>query len=249
MNFKDKVVVITGGGSGIGLETVKQYAKADAKLVVNSLFSEHESVVKEAAGDQSLFVYGDITKPDDCKKIVNAAIEKFGRIDILANIAGMVHSGYLLDATEEDLMQAMDVNVKGTFSMMKYCVEQMIKTGGGVIVNIASVAALKGHINRCVYSASKGAVVALSRAVATEYVSQGIRVNVLCPGTTLTNALNQRIEESPDPEATRKEFMARQPIGRLGMESEIAHTILFASCDESAYMTGSVIIIDGGMTC
>ena len=249
MNFKDKVVIITGGGSGIGLETAKQYAKAGAKLVVNSIVPDHEQVVKDAVGTQCVFVHGDITKPADCKKIVNTAIEKFGRIDILANIAGIVHSGYLLDATEEDLMQAMDVNVKGSFSMMKYSVEQMIKTGGGVIVNIASVAALKGHTNRCVYSASKGALISLSRAVATEYVSQGIRVNVLCPGTTLTGALNKRIEESPDPDATRKEFMARQPIGRLGMESEIAHTVLFASCDESSYMTGSVIVIDGGMTC
>jgi NAD(P)-dependent dehydrogenase (short-subunit alcohol dehydrogenase family) len=249
MNFNDKVVLITGGGSGIGLETVRQYAKAGAKLVVNSIIQEHENAVKQVAGDNCVFVQGDITKPSDCKRIVNVAIEKFGRIDILANLVGMVHSGYLLDATEDEFMQAMDVNVKGSFSMMKYSVEQMIKTQGGVIVNVASVAALKGHVNRCVYSASKGALVSLSRAVATEYVSNGIRVNVICPGTTLTKALNQRIEESPDPDATRKEFMARQPIGRLGTESEIAHAILFASCDESAYMTGSVLIIDGGMTC
>ena len=252
MNFKDKVVVVTGGGSGIGLETVRQYAQAGAKLVVNSIVPEQEEAVAKVlaeGGAQGIFVRGDVSVPQDCKHVISAAVEKFGRVDVLANIAGIVHSGYLLDTTEDELMKAMDVNVKGTFSMMKYAVEQMIKTRGGVIVNIASVAAIKGHLNRCAYSASKGAIVSLSRAVAAEYVSEGIRVNVICPGTTHTGSLEQRIQESADPDATRKEFMARQPIGRLGKEEEIAHSILFASSEEAAYMTGSVIVIDGGMTC
>jgi len=251
MNFEGKVVVLTGGGSGIGLETVKQYARAGASLVVNSIIPAHEAIVRQVldeTGAQGVFVLADITKPEDCKKTVNAAVEKFGRIDVLANIAGMVHSGYLLEATEEDLMQAMDVNVKGTFSMMKYSVEQMLKTGGGVIVNVASVAALKGHVNRSVYCASKGAVISLSRAVTAEYIQQGIRVNVICPGTTLTAALEQRIMESRDPDATRKEFNGRQPIGRLGKEEEIANAILYASSPGAAFMAGSLLVIDGGMT-
>jgi len=128
MNFKGKVVIVTGGGSGIGLETVKQYARAGANVVANSRRPAHEGIIKQIfddAGVEGIFALGDITKPEDCKNIVDAAVKKFGRIDILANVAGMVHSGYLLDATEEDLMFAMDVNVKGTFSMMKYSVEQM----------------------------------------------------------------------------------------------------------------------------
>nr|WP_281240860.1 SDR family oxidoreductase [Sporolituus thermophilus] len=127
-------------------------------------------------------------------------------------------------------------------------VQQMKKQGGGVIVNVASVAALKGIPDRSAYSASKGAVVALSKAMAADYIKDNIRVNVVCPGTTDTPSLEERMQASPDPAATRAAFIARQPMGRLGKAEEIAHAILFACCDEAAFMNGSVITIDGGAT-
>lgn len=142
----------------------------------------------------------------------------------------------------------MDVNVKGTFLMSKYVIPYMKKQGGGVIVNIGSVAALKGHIDRAVYSASKGAIVALSRSMAADYVKDNIRVNVICPGTTYTPAIDEKIRTAEDPEAMEATFVGRQPMGRLGRVEEIAHAVLFAACEEAAYMTGSVIVIDGGMT-
>lgn len=140
----------------------------------------------------------------------------------------------------------MKVNVKGVFLVSKYAILEMKKAGGGVIVNIASVAALKGIADRSGYSASKGAVLSLTRAMALDYIKDNIRVNCVCPGTTYTPALEERMQALPDPEAARAAFIARQPMGRLGKDEEIAQAVLFASCDEAAYMNGSIISIDGG---
>lgn len=254
MNFQDKVVVITGAGAGIGLATAKKYAQHGAKLVLNSIVPAEEQCARAeiaaAAPDAELeFVVGNVAEEADCARIIDTAVRRFGRVDILCNIAGIVHSGTLLTTSEDDFVRTMDVNVKGTFLMMKHAVEAMKETGGGVIVNIASVAAIKGHLERCAYSASKGAVISLSKSVAADFVRDNIRVNVVCPGTTLTPSLRDRIAAAPDPAEMERRFTARQPMGRLGKVEEIAESILFVSCDEAAYMTGSVLTIDGGMTC
>lgn len=164
------------------------------------------------------------------------------------NNAGIVIPGNLETTTEDAFDLTMNVNVKGPFLMSKYAVEQMKKQGGGVIVNIGSVAALKGHVDRIAYCASKGAVVSLSRAIAAEYVKDNIRVNVVCPGTTYTPAIEEKIRTAEDPEKMEAMFVGRQPMGRLGRVEEIAHAVMFAASEEAAYMTGSVIVIDGGMT-
>lgn len=254
MDFKGKVVLVTGAGSGIGRATAILFARHGATVAVNALPPDHlqngEITLEmvRSAGSEGIFLQGDVSNAKDAAAIVEATVRAFGRLDILVNNAGIVLPGRVDDTSEEDFDMTMLVNVKGTFLMSKFAVLQMKKQGSGVIVNVASVAALKGHKDRCAYSASKGAVVSLTRAMAMDLVQDGIRVNCVCPGTTLTPALEEKIRRAEDPEAMRASFLARQPLGRLGKAEEIAHAILFACCDEAAYMDGSILTIDGGMT-
>lgn len=254
MNFKDKVVLITGAGGGIGRAVSLLFAENGAKIVANALKPNDKQsgvvtvdMIKEKGGE-AVFIEGDISDPKSAEAIVKTAVDTFGRLDILVNNAGIVIPGRLDNTTEEAFDLTMQVNVKGTFLMSKYAVNEMIKQNGGVIVNIGSVAALKGHVDRVAYCASKGAVVALSRAIAADHVKDNIRVNVICPGTTYTPAIEEKIRTAPDPVAMEATFVERQPMGRLGRVEEIAQAVLFAACEEAAYMTGSVLVIDGGMT-
>lgn len=250
MNFKDKVVLVTGGSRGIGKAIALKFAENGARVIVTSSKSEGEELIDQfkELGTEGCHLRGDVSKEESVKEVIREAIERFGRIDVLVNNAGIVIPGNLETTTMDDFDKTMDINVKGTFLMSKYAVMEMKNTGGGVIVNIGSVAALKGHIDRMAYCASKGAVIAMSRAMAAEYVKDNIRVNVICPGTTFTPAIDEKIKNAADPEAMKNAFVARQPMGRLGTPDEIAQAVLFAACEEAAYMTGSILVIDGGMT-
>lgn len=250
MNFKDKVVLVTGGSRGIGKAIALKFAENGARVIITSSKSEGEELSNQfkELGTEGCHIKGDVSREESVKEVIRKAIERFGRIDVLVNNAGIVIPGNLETTTMDDFDKTMDINVKGTFLMSKYTVTEMKKTGGGVIVNIGSVAALKGHIDRMAYCASKGAVVAMSRAMAAEYVKDNIRVNVICPGTTFTPAIDEKIKNAADPEAMKNAFVARQPMGRLGTPDEIAQAVLFAACEEAAYMTGSILVIDGGMT-
>lgn len=254
MNFKDKVVVITGAGGGIGRATALLFAQNGAKIVANALKPDNKQSAPETVklienkGGEAIYIEGDVSNPESAQSIINKTVETYGRIDVLVNNAGIVIPGNLETTTVDAFELTMKVNVKGPFLMSKYAVEHMKKQGGGVIVNIGSVAALKGHVDRIAYCASKGAVVSLSRAIAAEYVKDNIRVNVVCPGTTYTPAIEEKIRTAEDPEKMEAMFVGRQPMGRLGRVEEIAHAVMFAASEEAAYMTGSVIVIDGGMT-
>lgn len=249
MDFSRKAVLITGAGSGIGRATALLFAKKGAKVAVNDLVpqkSEETLILVREAGAEGISVPGDVSVAAEAERMVAETVKAFGRIDILVNNAGIILPGRVDNTTEEDWDRVMRINTKGAFLVSKYAVLAMKKSGGGVIVNNASVAALKGIPDRSAYSASKGALVALTRAMAIDYIKDNIRVNCVCPGTTYTPALEERMRAAGDPEAMRAAFIARQPMGRLGKDEEIAHAILFACCDEAAYMTGSVIVIDGG---
>lgn len=248
--FTDKVVLITGAGAGIGRATAKKFAAEGAKVACNSLSESAKNTSTEiiSKGGEAFFVQGNIAVKTDAKRIIDSTIQKYGRIDILINNAAIVIGGTVENTKIDDFKKTMEVNVIGTFLMSQYAVQDMLKNKKGVIVNIASVAGIKGQVNRIAYSASKGAVISLTKAMAKELCGSNIRVNCVCPGTTLTPSLKVRINESPNPEATMEEFCKRQAIGRLGDPNEIAEAILFAACDQAAFMTGSSIIIDGGMT-
>lgn len=250
VRFLDKVVLITGGSRGIGKAIALAFAKNGAKVITTSSRSDGDQLKHEIEkiGGVSLHIQSDVSNENSVREAVETAITKFGRIDILVNNAGIVIPGNLENTSVEEFDKTMEINVKGTFLMSKHTVPVMRNNGGGVIVNIGSVAALKGHIDRVAYCASKGAVVAMSRAMAAEYVKDGIRVNVVCPGTTMTPAIEEKIKNAEDPEVMRATFVNRQPLGRLGTADEIAEAVMFAACDEASYMTGSVLVIDGGMT-
>lgn len=249
MPFAGKSVLITGAGSGIGRATAVLFAKSGARVAINNVSLQKGNEVMElikSTGAEACYAPGDISIAETARAVVGKTITAFGKLDILVNNAGIVIGGRVDNTSEEDLDRTLRVNVRGTFLVSKYAVQEMKKRGGGVIVNVASVAAIKGIPDRAAYSASKGALVSLTKAMAADYIKDNIRVNCVCPGTTFTEGLAERIKASPDPEAALAEFVKRQPMGRLGKEEEIAHAILFAACDEAAFMTGSIITIDGG---
>jgi meso-butanediol dehydrogenase/(S,S)-butanediol dehydrogenase/diacetyl reductase len=236
MRFRDKVVLITGAGVGIGRAAAVQFGKEGAKIAVNSLTPangmETLRLLREAGGEGT-YLQGDVSKAADAKRIVEETVRAFGRLNVLVNNAGIVLPGRVDNMTEEDWDRTMAVNLKGVFLVSKYSIPEMRKSGGGVIVHNASVAALKGIKDRGAYSASKGGVWALTRAMAADYLSENIRVNCVCPGTTYTPSLERRIQAFPDPRKALADFIARQPMGRLGKEEEIAAAILFAASDEA----------------
>ena len=169
-------------------------------------------------------------------------------MDILVNNAGIVLPGRVDNISDDDWDRTFAVNVKGTFLVSRAAINAMRKTGGGVIVHVSSVAAEKGIPDRAAYSASKGAVSALTKAMARDHLVDNIRVNCVCPGTVMTPSLEKRLQAFPDPKKAHAEFVARQPMGRLGTVDEIAAAILFAASDEAAFMNGETISISGGMT-
>ena len=250
MRFDSKTVIVTGSGAGIGRAAAIAYAKEGANVVVNSVTdnsgAETLKLIQNAGGE-GIFVRGDVSKLDDVKKIVSTTLEHYSDIDILVNNAGIVLGGHPDDTTEDDWDAMMNVNVKGAFFMIREVIPYMLKKHHGSIVNISSVAAQKGLKNRYGYSATKGALIAMSKSIAAEYIEQGIRCNAICPGTILTPSLQYRIDSAPDPVAEKNNFFARSPIGRLGTPEEVAEAILFASDDAASFMTASVISINGGM--
>lgn len=251
MRFQGKVVLITGAGVGIGRATAIRFGKEGAKVAINSLTREHGletlRLLKEAGGE-GIYIQGDVSIAADAQRMVEETVKAFGKIDILVNNAGIVIPGRVDNMSEEDWDRTMAVNLKGVFLVSKYTIPVMRKNGGGVIVHNASVVALKGVKDRGAYTASKGGVWALTKAMAADYLADNIRVNCVCPGTTYTPSLERRIQAFPDPEKARADFIARQPMGRLGKDEEIAAAILFAASDEAAFMNGATIAIDGGMT-
>lgn len=254
VNFLNKVVLVTGAGSGIGRATAVLFAEKGAKVAISALppdtrqSGEVTLELVRKAGSEGIFIIGDVSSAADAERMIKETVDAFGRIDILVNNAGIVIPGRVDDMSEEDFDKTMAVNVKGTFLVSKYAVLQMKKQGGGVIVNNASNAALKGHADRSAYCASKGAIVSLTKAMAADYIGYNIRVNCVCPGTTATPAVLEKINMAADPEAMKAAFIEGQPIGRLGKPEEIAHAILFACCDEAAFMAGNILVIDGGAT-
>jgi len=249
MDFSGKVVLVTGAGAGIGEATALAFAAQGAVVGVNARSERTSGRVAEkilAGGGDAAALPGDVSEEAQACALVEKAVERWGRLDILVNNAGIVPQGTVLDVSVEEWDRGMAVNARGVFLMSKYAVLQMRKQGGGVIVNNASVAALKGLRNRAAYAAGKGAVVALTKAMAMDHIDEKIRVNCICPGTVLTPSLQARIDTAPDPVSEMRMYAGRQPIGRLGTPEEIAEGILFLA--SNTFLTGAVIAVDGALS-
>jgi NAD(P)-dependent dehydrogenase (short-subunit alcohol dehydrogenase family) len=251
MRLKGKVCIVTGGGSGIGRATCLLFGREGARVVVADKRAESaEAVAAEGAADGATMMATmmDVSRDDDAQRVVHQAVEAFGRLDVLVNNAGYGFAGTVVDTDEEAWENLMAVNVRGVFLCSKHAIPAMAKNGGGVIVNTASVVAAVGIRNRAAYCASKGAVAALTRAIAIDHVADGIRCNAVAPGTIDTPYFDDILRKSPVAADSRKALEARQLLGRLGTPEEIAAGILFLASDESRFATGSILTIDGGMT-
>ncbi|XP_027759891.1 3-hydroxybutyrate dehydrogenase type 2, partial [Empidonax traillii] len=185
----------------------------------------------------------DVTKKEQIENLA----KELEKIDVLCNIAGFVHHGTILECEEEDWNFTMNLNVRSMYLMIKTFLPKMLKQKSGNIINMSSVASsIKGVVNRCVYSTSKAAVIGLTKSVAADFIEQGIRCNCVCPGTVDTPSLQERIKARPNPEQALKDFLARQKTGRMATAEEVAHLFVYLASDESAYVTGNELIIDGG---
>lgn len=251
MRLKDKVCIITGGGSGIGRAACLMFAKEGAKLAIaDRRLEPARAVAEECAefGAKTIALEIDVSKAADAKRMIDETVKEFGRLDVLLNNAGYGIAGSVLETDEQAWEDLMAVNVRGVFLCTKYAIPAMKANGGGSIVNTASVVAAVGIRNRAAYCASKGAVAALTRAVAIDHVADGIRCNAIAPGTIDTPYFSEILAKSPDAAAIRKGLEQRQLMNRLGTPEEIAARMLFLASDESRFATGSILTIDGGMT-
>ena len=244
-----KTALVTGGGSGIGRATSLAYAKDGARVVVADVNVEggEETVqlIKEAGGE-AILVHADVSKPEDTQAMVAQAVEAFGSLDCAFNNAGIGGGSdrhLTADYLEEDWDRVISINLKGVWLCMKAEIPQMLKQGGGAIVNTASIAGLVGLTGTVAYVAAKHGVTGLTKAAAMEYAKSGIRVNSVCPGYIHT-PLVQRVFE--DHEGFEERVAARHPIGRLGEPSEIAQAVIWLSSDAASFVTGHNMPVDGG---
>ncbi|HZE96575.1 MAG TPA: glucose 1-dehydrogenase [Planctomycetota bacterium] len=248
--FKNKVVLITGAGSGIGQSAALAFAREGAKVAVADIAApaaeETVSLIKRARG-KAIGLQGDVSKQDDCRHMVEETMNRLGGLDVLCNNAGIGVAGTAVTTTEQQFDDIFRVNVKGTFLLSREAlIRAFLPKKNGVIVNTASIAGLRGILDRCAYTASKHAIVGLTRAMAVDHVKDGVRVNCICPGTTMTPWIDKRLKEAPDPKAALAALVARQPMGRLGTADEMAAGILFLAADDTAFATGTALVIDGG---
>ena len=244
-----KVAIVTGAASGIGEATALLFADEGASVVVADRDEARGEQVVEAIrgrGAQALFAKTDVSKPEDVQAMIRAAVETYGRLDVIFNNAGI--EGEMnkptADCTLENWHRVIEINLTGVFLGMKYAIPEMLKTGGGSIINNASVAGLVGFAGIPAYCAAKGGVIQLTKCAAMEYAKQGIRVNVICPGVIWTPMVERATGgHAPKAEAA---FKAMEPVGRFGTAEEIARMALFLASDDSSFCTGAPFIVDGG---
>lgn len=233
-----KTALVTAAAQGIGKASAELFAREGARVIATDV---NEALLTQVAGCEPRRL--DVL---DRRAITDLAAE-LGPIDVLFNCAGYVHSGTILDCDEAAWAFSNDLNVNAMYRMIRAFLPAMLENGGGSIVNMASVASsIKGVPGRFAYGATKAAVIGLTKAVAADFVGQGVRCNAICPGTVETPSLNQRLADTGDYEAARQAFTARQPMGRLGKPEELAQLALYLGSDESAFTTGQIHIIDGG---
>jgi len=243
--LKNKVALITGGGSGIGRATCLLFAREGAKVVVADYVAEggNETVQQiKAASGEAAFVQADVSKSAEVRNMIAKTVQTYGRVDILFNNAGIEGpSAKLANYQEEDWERVIAIDLTAVYLGMKYAIPEMIKQGGGVIISTASVAGIVGFPGSGAYAAAKAGVINLTRLAALEYADKKIRVNCICPGVISTPMVDRVMGDRP-----RENVVRLEPIGRLGAPDDIANAALFLASDESSFATGAPFIIDGG---
>jgi len=244
----DKVALVTAAGQGIGRAIATAFMAEGAKVIATDL---EPAKLNDMPGARTRKL--DVRSNDDVDALANDVRKEFGALDILVNGAGYVHQGTVLDCSEKDWDFSFDLNVKSMHRTIRAFLPDMLKKGGGSIVNISSaVSSIRGVPNRYVYGATKAAVIGLTKQMAADFIKQGIRVNAICPGTIASPSLEQRIDalskqSGQKRAAVEQSFIDRQPMGRLGTPEEVAALAVFLASDESSYITGHPHLVDGGM--
>lgn len=249
MRLDGKVALITGGNSGIGAATAKLFAAEGAAVAITGRNKERgEQTVNDivASGGEAVFIRSDVCIAKECRDAVDQTLERFGKIDVLFNNAGVFHPRTIPECTEEEWDETIDSSLKGAFLMSKYTLPSMIEQGSGSIIHTSSGWGVLGGDKAAAYCAAKGGLIVMAKAMAIDHGPQGIRVNCVCPGDVLTPML-------PDDAAKRglawedyEKDAADRPLGRIGAALDIANAALFLACDESSFVTGESLVVDGG---
>lgn len=251
MKLRAKVAIVTGAGSGIGKASAILFAEEGARVVAvdwNKDAGMETLAMIRKEGHTAIFSHADVSKAQDAERMINEAVTEYGRLDALFNNAAIQIMARLADTKEEDWDRIHSVNLKGVFLGCKYAIPAMIRSGGGSIVNMSSALGFVGDPDLAAYGAAKGGVIALTKTAAIAYGPDKIRVNCICPGDVNTPLLHDFFNSFPDPEAMRQEVYVKYALRRIAEPREIAQAAAFLASDESSFMTGSVLVIDGGLT-
>lgn len=249
--LKGKVALITGAGAGIGESICLRFAREGACVVgmdINGAEAERVARIINKNGYVAYAQTGDVSKKANCVRVVKWLKSNVGGLNILCNVAGVVEGGTLLDVSEKIWRRTMDINLKGTNCLCRLAIKEMIRQGGGSIINISSVAGLIGVKNRAVYSISKAGMIGLTKSIAIDFIKNNIRANAICPGVIESPSWKERVNNSQDPERALRDFIEQVPLGRIGKPEEVASLAAYLASDESSFMTGQAISINGGQT-
>ncbi|PYJ58599.1 MAG: short-chain dehydrogenase [Verrucomicrobia bacterium] len=250
-SLQNKIALVTGAGSGIGAAIAETFARAGAFVFVTDCDekSGRETTDRlKAQKGQAEFLALDVTNEENCRRVAKTVFDSQGRMDVLVNNAGIGHVGTMMQTSGADLDRLYAVNVRGVFNVTKAFLPDMLKRKSGNIINLASIGGVVGVRDRVAYCTTKFAVAGLTKSMALDHAQDGIRVNCICPGRVETPFVAARLKEYPDPEQARREMSTTQAVGRMGRPEEIAAAALYLASDESAFVTGTEFIIDGGFS-
>jgi NAD(P)-dependent dehydrogenase (short-subunit alcohol dehydrogenase family) len=245
--MNNKVAILTGAAGGVGIATLEKLLERGARVVAVDM-APHVKSLPGRYGSNVIALAGDATNPGTADRAVRAALDTWSRLDMLLNVSGVTVPKSIVDISEEEWDMVMDGNAKSVFLMCKRAIPEFLRAGAGVIVNTASISSVVGLPGQSAYCASKGAVLQLTRQLAVEYAPKNIRVNAVGPGAIDTPFLTRYFDAQPDPEATRRAVAAAHPLGRWAQPEEVASTIVYLASDEASFVTGAILMVDGGYT-